>query len=125
MSEDSMSIQNAPGYDENEIEPMRPNSRLAEAIVMAVAELPDRTSPEDWPAAMLVTADELMDIVDDHLSAPQALLTIADEVVDTLAKARRPYGYVITMVLPLDQLLEAYLQMRGDDFCPSARKSDQ
>lgn len=37
--------------------------RLAAAIVQAVAELPDRTSPDDWPDAMLVTADELSSIV--------------------------------------------------------------
>jgi hypothetical protein len=30
-----------------------------EKVVQAVAELPDRTSPDDWPDAMLVTADEL------------------------------------------------------------------
>lgn len=33
------------------------------AIVQRVAELPDRTSPEDWPEAMLVTADELSFII--------------------------------------------------------------
>lgn len=42
---------------------------LATAIVLAVAELPDRTSPDDWPEAMLVTADELRDIVTDALRA--------------------------------------------------------
>jgi len=28
-------------------------------VIQRVAELPDRTSPQDWPEAMLVTADEL------------------------------------------------------------------
>lgn len=37
--------------------------RLADAIVREVAELPDRDSPADWPAAMLVTSDELRGIV--------------------------------------------------------------
>jgi hypothetical protein len=32
-------------------------------IVRQVAELPDRSSPEDWPEAMLVTADELRAIL--------------------------------------------------------------
>lgn len=36
---------------------------IADQIVQQVAELPDRTSPEDWPEAMLVTADELQAIV--------------------------------------------------------------
>ncbi len=37
--------------------------RRADEIVQAVAELPDRTSPDDWPEAMLVTANELRHIV--------------------------------------------------------------
>lgn len=37
-------------------------------VIQAVAELPDRTSPEDWPDAMLVTADELRAILLDRLS---------------------------------------------------------
>ncbi len=33
--------------------------RLIDNVLRDVAELPDRTSPEGWPEAMLVTADEL------------------------------------------------------------------
>lgn len=36
---------------------------LIASIVNDVAELPDRTSPDDWPDAMLVTADELRNIM--------------------------------------------------------------
>lgn len=36
---------------------------IAQSIVSDVAELPDRTSPEDQPDMMLVTADELTAIV--------------------------------------------------------------
>lgn len=36
---------------------------IAALIVREVAELPDRTSPDDWPEAMIVTADELNEIV--------------------------------------------------------------
>lgn len=36
---------------------------IADRIVTDVAELPDRTSPDDWPEAMLVTAEELRLIV--------------------------------------------------------------
>jgi NTP pyrophosphatase (non-canonical NTP hydrolase) len=43
---------------------------LAEQIVREVAELPDRTSPEDQPDMMLVTADELAAIVRAALSRP-------------------------------------------------------
>lgn len=35
-------------------------------VIQAVAELPDRTSPDDWPDAMLVTGDELRDILADR-----------------------------------------------------------
>lgn len=36
---------------------------IARDIVVAVSELPDRTSPNEWPEAMLVTASELHLIV--------------------------------------------------------------
>lgn len=43
-----------------------------ESIIRDVAELPDRTSPEDWPEAMLVTADELRTILRDALATKAA-----------------------------------------------------
>ena len=36
---------------------------LITAIIQDIAELPDRTSPDDWPEAMLVTSDELYRIL--------------------------------------------------------------
>jgi hypothetical protein len=38
-------------------------SDLANRIVRDVAELPDRSSPDDWPEAMIVTDAELREIV--------------------------------------------------------------
>lgn len=38
-----------------------------ESIIRDIAELPDRTSPEDQPEAMLVTSDELRIILTRHL----------------------------------------------------------
>jgi hypothetical protein len=38
-------------------------------IIRSAAELPDRTSPDDWPEAMLVTQDELRDILEAALGA--------------------------------------------------------
>jgi len=35
-----------------------------ERVIQRVAELPDRASPDDWPEAMLVTADELREILE-------------------------------------------------------------
>lgn len=37
--------------------------KIAENVALAVCELPDRTSPDDWPEALLVTANELHEIV--------------------------------------------------------------
>jgi hypothetical protein len=37
-----------------------------EAFIVDVAELPDRTSPDDWPEAMLVTAPELDRLLREH-----------------------------------------------------------
>lgn len=36
---------------------------IAANVCRRVAELPDRNSPEDWPEAMLVTGQELIDVV--------------------------------------------------------------
>lgn len=41
-----------------------------EDVIRQVAELPDRTSPDDWPEAMLVTADELRIILGAARVAP-------------------------------------------------------
>lgn len=41
--------------------------QVIERVVREVAELPDRTSPEDWPAAMLVTSEELAAVIATHL----------------------------------------------------------
>jgi len=39
-------------------------------VVQDVAELGDRTSPKDWPEAMLVTAEELKAILRDRIALP-------------------------------------------------------
>lgn len=41
---------------------------VIERIVQRVAELPDRTSPDDWPEAMLVTSGELAWILSEELT---------------------------------------------------------
>ncbi|MEJ5127669.1 hypothetical protein WH367_16630 [Comamonas sp. MYb21] len=47
---------------------------IADQICLSVAELPDRDSPADWPQAMLVTSDELRNIVLNAISyAAQAV----------------------------------------------------
>lgn len=47
---------------------MSPAGRAAQQVVQQVQELPDRTSPDDWPDAMLVTSDELAKIVTEAIS---------------------------------------------------------
>ena len=37
--------------------------RIASAVVKRVAELPDRSSPDEWPEAMLITGEELHHII--------------------------------------------------------------
>lgn len=38
--------------------------KIIDEIVVNVAELPDRNSPDDWPDAMLVTGEELTEIIE-------------------------------------------------------------
>lgn len=54
-------------------------AEIVARIVTDVAELPDRTSPDGWPEAMLVTADELRGIVEQHIT----------DLSGRLAEARR------------------------------------
>jgi len=49
---------------------------IAEMVVRDVAELGDRTSPDDWPEAMLVTADELTIIVDNAVGSCSRLAAL-------------------------------------------------
>lgn len=79
---------------------------LLDLIVRDVAELPDRSSPEDWPEAMLVTGDELKDILRSRLSTGEqevgelveAAEMVADSelVVDALHNAQ--FHYLATML---------------------------
>lgn len=48
--------------------------RFVVAVLQRVAELPDRSSPDDWPEAMLVTHAELERILTDELSTLRARL---------------------------------------------------
>ena len=41
--------------------------QLAASVLQVVLEMDDRTSPEDWPEALLVTGDELTGIIEEHV----------------------------------------------------------
>ena len=45
---------------------------VADDVVYDVANLPDRSSPDDWPEAMLVTAKELKRIVLESIRAERS-----------------------------------------------------
>lgn len=51
---------------------LRADRDAIDLILRDVAELPDRTSPDDWPEALLVTAEELREILERHLSVEGA-----------------------------------------------------
>lgn len=71
-----------------------------DTIVRDVAELSNRTSPEDWPEAMLVTAAELETILCNCLG-PQA---------DALAEARRLIGELEAFKANLNTLVTVELR---------------
>lgn len=62
-------------------------------VLRDVAELPDRNSPEDWPEAMLVTGDELRQIIVTHAPAEPVnarLLDVATGKIPHLYEGRCP-----------------------------------
>lgn len=59
--------------------------KVIERVLQDVADLPDRTSPDDWPEAMLVTGEELSAILQ------EALTTYAEDN----ERDRLPKGHVI------------------------------
>jgi hypothetical protein len=64
---------------------------VADEVALHVAELSDRNSPDDWPEAMLVTADELRDIVVDVLTRHQStapLFEALEQAREALEDAR-------------------------------------
>lgn len=63
--------------------------KLIEDYCRRVAEMPDRTSPDDWPEAMLITGDELAELLRDF----------AFDVLRDMVAARMPdMPRVATMV---------------------------
>ncbi|MFA9283732.1 hypothetical protein ACCQ08_03035, partial [Comamonas sp. SY3] len=66
---------------------------MADQICQRVAELPDRDSPADWPEAMLVTPDELRNIILDAINdaaqaveaqAAPAAVAVTDAQIDAI-----------------------------------------
>ena len=61
-------------------------------VLRDVAELPDRNSPEDWPEAMLVTGDELRQIIVTHAPAEPVNARLLDVAVWPAGYCRDPNG---------------------------------
>ena len=65
-------------------------SELANEISRDVAELPDRTSPDDWPEAMLVTGEELHSLIIERFTAAlDAALRGASGTAPTKTRGQR------------------------------------
>jgi hypothetical protein len=62
---------------------------IARKVCVDVCELPDRTSPDDWPEACLVTSEELHIIVTERLNEellPESeALTVMREALEHIA----------------------------------------
>lgn len=59
---------------------------LVTLIIRDVGELPDRTSPADWPEAMLVTAYELSTILVGRLAAAERRARMSGPLWEALHK---------------------------------------
>lgn len=72
---------------------------VIDEIIRAVAELPNRTSPEDNPDMMLVTVEELWDILTSRLdAASHATRPVGEEDVRELVKRADEMGPRLTVV---------------------------
>lgn len=74
---------------QEEIEKALLKDDFAASISKRVAELPDRSSPDDWPEAMLVTAEELEFIVVDELLDRVSGSETAPSEIEKAVKAER------------------------------------
>ncbi len=67
---------------------------LEARIIQRVAELPDRSSPDDWPEAMLVTSEELRGILADELNA----LRVPPELTNLRERIERLPAYETSVI---------------------------
>ena len=72
------------------------------AILRDVAELPDRTSPDDWPEAMVVTDAELGTIIDKHVGQMVAeLRTLRSKLAEAEKQQPKPVDPVPNSTTPM------------------------
>lgn len=74
-------------------EPRKPlTDEQIDSVIITVAELPDRTSPFDWPEAMLVTSGELRNILRSIPTAPAEPQSLVSELVYALREIADDYA---------------------------------
>ena len=74
-------------------------------IIRDVAELPDRTSPNDWPEALILTSDELKEILSNHFTESFPSIKNAAELIwfdNGMVNSPEPLGIKL-------ELLDAWL----------------
>lgn len=74
-------------------------------IIRDVAELPDRTSPKDWPEALILTSDELKEILSKHFTESFPSIKNAAELIwfdNGMVNSLEPLGIKL-------ELLDAWL----------------
>lgn len=64
-----------------------------DGVLRDVAELPDRNSPAEWPEAMLVTAQELRQILEAHWPAPS--MPVNARLLDALIQCRDRFIFYV------------------------------
>jgi len=62
---------------------------LAKNVTQVICEMDDRTSPDDWPEALLVTADELHGIILEQAADLDLILVAPSDIATLTAIVRR------------------------------------
>lgn len=71
----------ARGAERERAETDKALANLGGAVLQDVLDFDDRTSPEDWPEACLVTGEELTGLIDKHLSLIRERQDIATAIL--------------------------------------------
>lgn len=82
-------------------------AEIAQNVAVRVAGLSDRTSPDDWPEAMLVTSEELHLIVMSEIHEALYDAKSAPGPVPTSLAGQVPDGYVLVPKEPTEEMLRS------------------
>lgn len=77
------------------------STNLTAEIIRDICELPDRTSPDDWPEAMIVTPEELTIILERHFAALTNEAAVSREAEPReAAQAAQPPCHICGAIYP-------------------------